>query len=91
MTRPRPEVLNRIRACLKLASAASNTTDHEKSTAKAMAEKLIKEYQVTSKELGVVNSDDLRTYFSDGLDSAAAILKSKGIRPSRGWGSMGEK
>lgn len=90
MTRPRHEVLARIRACLKYADPSLNSNEHERTAAKRAAEKLVEEYGITANELGTINSElfSVMPSESENLSSVLSTLKAAGFEPSRGWGSL---
>lgn len=86
MTRPRREIITRIRACMKLSILETNPNEHERTAAKRAAKMLIKKYGVTAKELGVISSE-LTSEWLDGarLDTVVEGLLKGGVKPKRGW------
>lgn len=88
MTRPRHEVVSRIRACLKYADPEFNSNEHERAAAKKAAQKLVEEYGVTAKELGTINEEwivDVTFSESENLSAVFESLKKSGVLPKRGW------
>ncbi len=84
--RSRSEVIARIKACLKYADPAHNTNEHERATAKKLAEDLIEEHGITRRELGVV--DTMVEFRGDGMENLKSVLGglgALGIKPKRGW------
>lgn len=85
--RPRAEIIARITACLQLADPSKNTNEHERKTARRLADELIERHGIFPEEL---TGEEVRPS-GDPVSTAAGVFTSQGIRPSgRGWGPLRE-
>lgn len=88
----RAEILDRIRACQRLADPATNSSEHERAAALNAARLLIEKYNVTAAELGDINTEiNSAENTANSLDAVVASLLKSGAKLTRGWGTSPDK
>lgn len=86
MTRPRSEIIARIKACMKLANPTTNSNEHERIAARKAADALVIKHGITAEELHKISSELPESIgIAENLSSVLAALKKSGVSFKRGW------